>query len=130
MLLSASSIVGVFSSFIQIQTQLDLPIPWYVYSLFFCLVKCFARLRRERILYLPILLLQQVLSLLYNRWIRGHPFHGLHLLAHCDPSAVAGHCHDRRLYALRLVACRLGYRVGSALGAERLDPEHLQPAGV
>ncbi|KAF5136926.1 uncharacterized protein G6M90_00g044690 [Metarhizium brunneum] len=29
MLLSASSIVGVFSSFIQIQTQLDLPIPWY-----------------------------------------------------------------------------------------------------
>ncbi|OAA45418.1 hypothetical protein NOR_03207 [Metarhizium rileyi] len=29
MLLSSSSIVGVFSTFVQIQTQLELPIPWY-----------------------------------------------------------------------------------------------------
>jgi hypothetical protein len=28
MLLSSSTIVGVFSSFIHIQTQLDLPVPW------------------------------------------------------------------------------------------------------
>lgn len=33
MLLSSASIVGVFSSFIQIQVQLNLPIPWYVNSL-------------------------------------------------------------------------------------------------
>lgn len=30
MLLASASIVGVFSSFIQIQVQLGLPIPWYV----------------------------------------------------------------------------------------------------
>ncbi|QPG93615.1 hypothetical protein C2857_001160 [Epichloe festucae Fl1] len=29
MLLSSASIVGVFSTFVQIQTQLHLPIPWY-----------------------------------------------------------------------------------------------------
>ncbi len=32
MLLASTSIVGVFGNFIQIQNQLDLPIPWYVLS--------------------------------------------------------------------------------------------------
>lgn len=34
MLLSSATIVGVFANFVQIQLQLGLPIPWYVFFSF------------------------------------------------------------------------------------------------
>lgn len=44
MLVAASSIVGVFGSFVQIQDQLQLPVPWYVSPIF----RFLTRVRMDR----------------------------------------------------------------------------------
>ena len=120
MLISSASIVGVFSTFVQIQLQLNLPIPWY-----------FSRHSSSSPSFLYLLTRShQVFPLLYYGWMHCPSLYWRDILAHRQPPPITGHCHDWRLCALRHVARRTGCRVCTALGTRRLYTEYLQSTAV
>lgn len=120
MLLASTSIVGVFSIFIQTQQQLGLLIPWYV-GTFAALggVSLFTNCGGN-----------QVLSVLHHSGLPGDSIRRGHRLAHCQPTAATGYCYDWLIYDAGDVDGRVGGRLGGALGADGHGAEQLQLAGV
>lgn len=117
MLLASTSIVGVFSIFIQTQQQLGLLIPWYV--------GVFAALA-----VLVCLLTVQVLSVLHHSGLPGDSIRCRNHLAHCQQEIATRYSHDWLVYDAGDVDGRAGGRLGRALGADGHGAEQLQLASV
>lgn len=104
MLISACTIIGVFATFIQIQNQLLLPVPWYVFL--------------SRIFLAPAKVsFTQVLPVLHHRLRTRRLVHHPPPLAHLPAPTAPVDCHDWRVHTVCAVArgvdCHLGAVVGS-----------------
>lgn len=119
MLLCSSTIIGVFGNFIQIQNQLELPIPWCVFTVSFLSSNNLVKQLKANSNVV------QVFSLLHHGRRHCDLIHIRHLLVDCSTSAATCHRHDRRLCALRLVARGSRRCIARALGTQRIYPGHL-----
>jgi hypothetical protein len=124
MLASALTIMGVFSVFIQIQQQMLLPVPWYVHSIFLPSLEALEYLKKRKeekkrcdinnLCYL------QVLPVLHNRERISRLVRRPHFMARFPTTPPPGDSHDRCLFVIYTLACRLNSGVDRALGSFRL----------
>jgi len=124
MLIASSLIIGVFATFIQIQQQLLLAVPWYVLG------------PSPSSNPLPYLCKQlttappQVLLLLHNRRRASHRLRPPPPLAHPPEEAAPLHRPHRRLHPLRALGRRPHRRERAPLGPQLRRHERLQPGRV
>jgi hypothetical protein len=88
MLVGSATILGVFSSFITVQQQLQVGIPWFVFVLLI--------VSSHLLIYIV-----QVLSLLDHRLRTRNPLHPRHVIPDIPPAATTRHSGNGLLYFIR-----------------------------
>jgi len=113
MLIASCTLLGINASFITVQNQINVGVPWYVSC-----IPSYLNLKIYRFCSLTTFS-TKVLPLLGHRSFHLSPLPRPHTLADLAANAPPGHCGYRRLHPLRLVASRAHRYERRVLGAHR-----------